>query len=85
MMCKLHNSLKSYYFVPRTSYIIAVMKVAFIFVVQCISSLVNATGENPINNKTAHVTPWILETLTAYIFVTVQFRNMVLSYIRHNF
>ena len=60
-MCKPQNSLQSHYFVPRTCYIIAVMKVAFMCVVRCIFSLINATGENPINNKTAHITPGSLK------------------------
>ena len=58
------------------------MKVAFMFVVQCIFSLIHVMGENPISNKAAQITSWIFETLTAYIFVTVHFRNMVLLYIR---
>ena len=70
--------IKSRYFVPRTCYIIAVMKVAFIFEARLISSLTHVTGGNLSNKKTAHITLWILETLTAYILVTIDFRNVVL-------
>ena len=76
-ICNPHNSLKLHYFVPRACYIIAVIKVAIIFVVRSVFSLIHEMGENPIKNMTAQITPWILETLTAYIFVTVHFRNIV--------